>query len=919
MNTRDQLLEAFASYSRKAAAEGVVLLKNDDQILPLNQGTNLAVFGRCQIDYYRSGTGSGGSVHVPYKVNAIDGLRGKSQIRINDELAKAYEVFVEENPFDNGGGGWAAEPWFQKEMPLDSKLMSSVRAVSDVALIIIGRTAGEEQDNHNKEGSYLLTRAEEDMIKSVTDYFDQVIVALNVSNIIDMSWSLKDYKHPINSILYAWHGGMEGGNALADVLTGLVHPSGRLTDTIAYNLTDYPSDKNFGNDDKNYYQEDIYVGYRYFETFKPEAVMYPFGFGLSFTGFDQEVIQVNQVEDRISFSVKVTNTGSQFAGREVVQIYYEVPQGAMKHPIRQLGAFGKTESLEPGQSQILEIDLPIRQMSAYDEDGRTGYPSAYVLCQGTYNIYIGSNVRHAKLVDKEIWDGFNVAETRLVEQLEPVMRSMAKFERMTLGKRLETGGYEVAYEPVPMAEIDMVERTSERMPVELKNDNDAVINLQDVKNGHRSLEEFIASLSDEDLEIIVRGEGMSSPKVTSGTAAAFGGISDHLQSLGVPVACAADGPSGIRMDSGEEAIQVPIGTLLACSWDTELVENLYKFEGQELIMNQVDTLLGPGMNIHRHPLNGRNFEYFSEDPLLTGKMAAAITRGIGVSGAQATLKHFACNDQEHLRSDVDSIVSERALREIHLRPFEIAVKEGGAKSIMTAYNPINGIWSASNYDLNTTVLRKEWGYEGIVMTDWWAKMNDPITGGEAKRNHVSSMVRAQNDVYMVVSNYGAEVNSAEDDTKEALSQATLSRALLQQSAMNICRFLLEAPCMGRPVKEVECMEIPAGKEPDGENEILEIDQPITLQTTTDTKKWLYVAEEGTYSISIRMRYDYFPSGQSAVNLILNALRVSNIQQNGTFGNWVKQKVMNVKLSEGWYELQLEFTNPGLEVDYILIK
>ena len=222
------------------------------------------------------------------------------------------------------------------------------------------------------------------------------------------------------------------------------------------------------------------------------------------------------------------------------------------------------------------------------------------------------------------------------------------------------------------------------------------------------------------------------------------------------------------MESGLKATQLPIGTLLACSFNIPMMEELYQMEGRELVGNEIDTLLGPGINIHRYPLNGRNFEYFSEDPLVTGQFAAAMTRGIRSAGSSATVKHFAANNQETERHNVNSVVSERALREIYLKGFEIAVKEGNANSIMTSYNPVNGHWTASNYDLNTTILRGEWGYQGIVMTDWWAKMNDVVNGGEADRRYTSFMVRAQNDLYMVVNNNGAAINAAGDDTVEAL-------------------------------------------------------------------------------------------------------------------------------------------------------
>lgn len=346
-------LEGFAEFSRKVAAEGAVLLKNEGQVLPLQPNENVAVFGRTQINYYRSGTGSGGSVHVSHTTNLLGGLRDKKNITVNEQLAAAYEQWIEQNPFDNGGGGWAAEPWHQKEMPLTDELVSAARQASDKAIVVIGRTAGEDQDNANEPGSYQLTSEEKAMLQQVTTHFEHTIVVLNVSNIIDMSWMSDDsYVHPISSVIYAWHGGMEGGNAIADVLVGEVTPSGKLTDTIAYAIEDYPSTRNYGNELKNVYQEDIYVGYRFFETFRPAAVQYEFGFGLSYTSFEIEPqearLVVREGAQYVEIGVNVKNIGTTYTGKEVVQVYYEAPQGVLGKPAKVLAAFGKTQELGPG-------------------------------------------------------------------------------------------------------------------------------------------------------------------------------------------------------------------------------------------------------------------------------------------------------------------------------------------------------------------------------------------------------------------------------------------------------------------------------------------------------------------------------------------------------------------------------------------
>ncbi|WP_413374478.1 glycoside hydrolase family 3 C-terminal domain-containing protein [Paenibacillus taichungensis] len=917
-------LEGFAEFSRTVAAEGAVLLKNEGQALPIRKDENVSVFGRIQVNYYRSGTGSGGSVHVAYTTNLLDGLRSKKGLTVNEELAAVYEKWIEENPFDDGGKVWAAEPWNQKEMPLTDEVVSQARSKSSKAIVVIGRTAGEDQDNVDAPGSYRLTEDEKAMLKQVTNHFEQTIVVLNVSNIMDMSWlNDESYVHPIQSVIYSWHGGMEGGNAIADVLAGDVTPSGKLTDTIAYSIEDYPSTSNYGNEFKNLYQEDIYVGYRYFETFRPEKVQFEFGYGLSYTTFTTKAEDAKLIsqdgENSIKVNVTVTNTGTTYAGKEVVQIYYEAPQGQLGKPAKALVAFGKTNLLQPGESQRLTVSFPVDSMASYDDAGVTGHASAYVLEAGTYRLYVGTSVKNVEHVSIDGQDGYVVETIQLVEQLQEAMAPTESFTRMKPGARKDDGSYELIFADVPTRQVSMAERIEQCLPQTLEQTGNQGYKLRDVKDGKVSLEAFIAQLSDQDLAAIVRGEGMSSPLVTSGTASAFGGVSDSLFNYGIPVACTADGPSGIRMDSGEKATQVSIGTLLAATWNAELVEELYVMEGQELLRNQVDALLGPGLNIRRSPMNGRNFEYFSEDPLISGVFAAACTKGIMKGGSNATLKHFACNNQEKHRSKVDAVVSERALREIYLKGFEIAVKEGGANSIMTSYNPINGHWAASNYDLNTTILRGEWGFQGIVMTDWWAIMNDGVEGGPADRKNTNWMVRAQNDLYMVVPNYGAEINGWDDNTIESLENGTLTRGELQRSAMNICEFIMNAPVFSRKHEIVENVASFQA------NASLSSEQAQVLADNAQVKPivgepvYMKVDEAGQYRIIVQIMSPEPELAQSACNVILNDQLMTTIQTNGTEGKWIRQKLVKVELEAGLYELKLDFTKPGLQIDWIEFK
>lgn len=920
-------LEGFAEFGRKVAGAGAVLIKNEGNVLPLKPGERVSVFGRIQKNYYRSGTGSGGSVNVAYTTNLLDGLRSKKQIQLNEELAAVYEDWIKSNPFDNGKGVWAGEPWNQIEMPLTSELVAQARKASEKAVIVIGRTAGEDKDNADVPGSYQLTNDENAMLKAVTDYFEKVCVVLNVSNIIDMSWlDQAGYKHPISSVIYSWQGGIEGGNAIADVLSGEVVPSGKLTDTIAYHIEDYPSTANYGNDIRNLYQEDIYVGYRYFETFCPEKVRYEFGYGLSYTEFSisdltAESSKRNGIE-YLTIHARVKNTGDEYAGQEVVQVYYEAPQGKLGRPVRALGAFAKTGLLKPKEEEVVTITMPVSAMAAYDDSGTTGHAYSYVLEAGEYRIYVGNSLRNTALVPVDGKDSYITQEVRVVESLQQAMAPVESFSRIKPGRKKENGTYEIVYEEVPKRSYSLEERITKNLPEEYAYTGNKGITLKDTVNKKHTMEEFLAQLSNDELAALVRGEGMCHPLVTPGTASAFGGVTDSLLGYGIPLACTSDGPSGIRMDGGYLATQVPIGTLLAATWDTGLIEELYTLEGKELLSNSIDMLLGPGMNIRRSPLNGRNFEYFSEDPLITGKFACAVVKGIRKGGSNATLKHFACNNQEKSRAQVDAVVSERALREIYLKGFEIAVKEGGANGVMTSYNPVNGFWSASNYDLNTTILRGEWGFEGIVMTDWWAVMNDVVKGRQADttedRKNTHYMVRAQNDIYMIVSNFGAEVNAYQDLTLEALEQGTLTRGELQRCAKNICSFIAKAPVFSREesyVEEAMAVEAAVGL---AEASSIAVDED-TIVAITDCKAMIKVKEKGIYRLMVNVRSFGNELAQTSCSLFLNGSQVATIQTGGIKGQWMKQKLVKVELREGLYRLEIQELKQGMDIEWVEFK
>jgi len=868
--------------SKNAAIEGIVLLEND--MLPLIG--DVSVFGRCQIDYYRSGTGSGGAVNVPFTVNALDGMRMNDAIQLNEELANVYVEWVKKNPFDNGGGGWAQEPWFQEEMPLTDELVRSARKKSENAVVIIGRTAGEDKDNGLYEGGYLLTEAEKDVLRRVTNHFDNVAVILNTSNTIDMSFV---DEFGIKTVLYSWQAGMVGGIALAEVLSG-ESPSGKLTSTIAKEITDYPSHLNFGDKVKNVYEEDIYVGYRYFNTMKNDSVMYPFGYGLSYTDFEITVKQTFVESDKIKVDVSVKNIGA-IAGKEVVQVYMNCPIGLLGNPYIKLVAFSKTSLLNPGEEEIVEVEFDYYSFSSYDDTGVTNHKSSYVLEEGNYKVLIG-NSSVDLIVAREMFIPFKV-----VESLTECMGPKEDFKRMKFDG-------EFTYSDLEKTDIDMAKRITLNMPVEIPQTENKGIKLKDVVNNTHSIEEFVAQFTVEDLVAIVRGEGMGSPKVTPGTASAFGGVTNSLLELGIGVACTSDGPSGIRMDTGQVATQVPIGTMLACTWNVSLVEELYSLQGKELIENKVDSLLGPGLNIQRHPLNGRNFEYFSEDPVVSGEFAAAMIRGIQSTGATATMKHFVANNQETERHNVDSVVSERALREIYLKGFEIAVKKGNAKSVMTSYNPINGVWAASNYDLNTNILRNEWGFEGIVMTDWWAKMNHPVHAGEASTKHTGHMVRAQNDLYMVIENDGASYNANNDDSLKSLANGDLTIAELQRSAINICKFIMDLPVMYREIIIKKTIEFESTTVID-----VGIKEDGSINVSLD---------EGVYELSGKVKCHLGELAQAAVSVKVNNNVIGTLQSNGTEGKW-KTVICGSFKAEALNLVEFEFIKSGIELNSITLN
>lgn len=903
--------DKYLKTAAQVVSEGIVMLKNEHQALPLKPHEEIALFGRIQFHYYKSGTGSGGMVNVSKVTNIVDGLQ-ESGIKLNQELLDVYHKWDNENPFDLGDG-WGKEPWSQKEMPLEDSLAARAAKRCQTAIAVIGRTAGEEQDNSLTEGSFLLSSDEKQMLTTVRRHFSKMIVLLNVGNIIDMNELLEIAP---DAILYVWQGGMTGGTGTADVLTGKISPCGKLTDTIAKHVEDYPSAPYFGDPVRNFYSEDIYVGYRYFETFAPDKVLYPFGFGLSYTTFQIKTNDIMELSDKWDFIITVTNTGS-CSGKEVVQIYCEAPQGKLGKPVRVLCGYEKTNTLSPGESQTVTISVSKTQTASYDDSGISGHAHCFILEEGDYHFYVGTDVRHAVKTYTCTQNG-----TLVISSHQQALAPVEAFERIK--PVLSTDGYEPQMEPVPLSEVDETKRRLENLPKEIPFTGDRGICLCDVRKGTHTMEEFIAQMTDYDLACVIRGEGMNSPRVTAGTASAFGGVSQELEALGVPCGCCDDGPSGMRLDCGTKAFSLPNGTMMACTFNRTLLTELFALTGLEMIANKVDCLLGPGMNIHRHPLNGRNFEYFSEDPYLTGTIASAQLHGLRQSGVTGTIKHFCGNNQETNRHDTNGVISERALREIYLKGFEIAVKEGHADSVMTTYGPINGVWTAGSFDLTTQILRNDWGFTGFTMTDWWANINRRDQAVD--KSDFAAMAIAQNDVYMVCA-IGAE---NDDNILASLENGTLQRSELQRNAANICRFLMNTQAMARlegTETKIDIINRPADESDVDESSVkfYELDGNLTINLEdictdkgTNHSFGLDIKTMGKYRMTLTASSTQSEVAQIPVTLFSLGTAYGTFTWNGTNGLPVSFEA-DIPLFSKYTNLRLFFAQGGLKMHSITFE
>lgn len=743
---------AHIALSRQAAREGMVLLKNEKNRLPLKAGAKIALFGKGSFDYVKGGGGSG-DVFCPYMHNLYDGLKATGKVSIYEPLADFYRDYVADR-YKKGDA-----PGMMPEADLDKELFNKACAFADTAILVISRFSGEGWDRSSVEyeGEYnpwesetsmpkisakyfpdtdfYLTAEEKALLADLEGKFDDIVVVLNIGGMMDLS-AFKNSKN-VASLLLAWQGGMEGGDAISDILLG-ASPCGKLVDTFADSLDAYPSTANF-HESPHYveYTEDIFVGYRYFQTIPgaKDHIVYPFGYGLSYANFKLEVLDSDLVvadtyeENEVDYSeflassyqvqVRVTNLGTRPA-KEVLQLYYAAPQGKLGKANLQLGAFAKTRELKAGEAMTLVLSMPVTDLASYDDLGVIK-KSNYVIEAGDYSFFVGTSSQDLELVDNIL----SLDEDILVKELSELCAPTRLTKRLLAdGTYADVTSDKTPNDPNECVIEKMVPGTEEGLVPGMRgygrefllgNFKEKVISLLDVYENRASMEDFLAQLSDEDLMHLCSGQPNTGVANTWG----FG----NLPKYGVPSVMTADGPAGLRLNTacGIYTTAWPCATLIASTWDTEIAERIGRAAGEEVKENNIAIWLAPAVNIHRNPMCGRNFEYYSEDPLLTGKMGAAMVRGIQENGIAACVKHFAANNKETNRKQSDSRVSERAFREIYLRGFEIIVKEADPWSIMSSYNIINGHRASENKELLTGILRGEWGFKGAVTTDWWTR------------------------------------------------------------------------------------------------------------------------------------------------------------------------------------------------------
>ena len=821
--------------SRSLAGECVVLLENDGT-LPLSAGGKLALFGNGARETIRGGTGSGdvntrsdvnleqGLEQAGYTVTTKAWLDRQTAAHQQAKIDHAKWIVDEAKRQNTAEFSIAFSNPFQVIAPVAITPADISASDAATAVYVISRTAGEGADRWNKRGDYLLYDEELAQLRQLAGAYEKLVLVLNLGGVIDMSEILA--VEGINAIVLLGQLGNIGGQVLGDVLTGKVNPSGKLTDTWAKSYADYPSSANYshnnGNVDDEYYTDGIYVGYRYFDSFGVEPI-YPFGFGRSYTTFDIKPGWARLHGDEISLDVKVTNTGL-VTGKEVVQLYASAPEGELKKPYQELICFAKTDFIAPGGTQTLKLTFSARQMASYSEAR-----AAWILEAGDYWIRVGASSRDTKLAAVVRLDHLVVTE-----KVKNLFHADGTVQEITAPESAPRGGYQAPVLFLLSSEMETREAvySGERAP--FATDKTEPITAADVLAGKATVEELVAQLTVEELaELCVgtmrMGEGSVIGNASYTVPGAAGDTSAVIrENRGVTNLILADGPAGLRLqpifktdkdgnllpggsilgdmvepfdpkytDENSDTwyqycTAIPIGWSLAMSWNMPLLEQVGSMVGEEMELFGVDLWLAPAMNIHRNPLCGRNFEYYSEDPVVSGKAAAAITLGVqSHPGKGTTIKHYALNNQEDNRYFTNAHVSERAIREIYIRGFRIAVEESQPLSIMTSYNLLNGVHTANSYDLIQAAARDEWGFKGVVMTDWFTSVDMPMLTGTAKVIYPISAstgcIAAGNDIQMPGSQKNVDDIIRAVKTGEAVDGYTITLGDLQFNAANLIR------------------------------------------------------------------------------------------------------------------------------------
>lgn len=801
---------------RKLAPESMVLLKNDNQLLPLANLKRVALYGNGARNTIKGGTGSG-DVNVRHFVTVEEGLENagiqittKSWLEAYSELKAAYEkkyyADLQEEAKANGENDMMA---MMGKMPveLDYDLPLSDED-ADAAVYVLARNSGEGADRKIAAGDIKLTKTEIRDITKLAEKYDKFVLVLNVGGLVD----LDPVADKVPTILLMSQLGTATGDALADVLTGKAYPSGKLTMTWAP-IEKYPSTANFGDINDTPYKEGIYVGYRYFDTMKIKPT-YEFGYGLSYTDFEYQTEEVKADSESVSVKVKVKNTGN-YNGKEVIQVYYSAPSTLIDQPSQNLAAYAKTKELKPGEEEELTISFKTAAMASYLEDRASN-----VLAHGQYLIAVGTSSQDTSIVAK-----LDLDKDTVVEKFKNI-GGKVDFKDFVPKESLGEDLVDVPEISLKSADFNQVVHQYEKPSFDTT-DISTKIMWDEVVAGEKTVEEFVASLSNDELVTLLTGnytdgEGLAViGNASSSVAGAAGETTHKLEKFNVPALTMADGPAGIRlstvysldnegnahpvtsqfegMQGAEQAktndnekhyyqycTAIPIGTAIAQSWNPEVAEQYGDLVGSEMELFGINIWLAPALNIQRSPLDGRDFEYYSEDPLISGLTAAAVTNGVQKHpGCVTTIKHFASNNQETNRYFSNSIVSERALREIYLKGFEIAVKTSHPLTIMTSYNLINGTHSCSRYDLLTEVARDEWGFNGFIMTDWLVTFAMLPNKGKYTTASPSQTIAAGNDMIM------PGLKSDTEGILKAVENGKLSREELEVAADRILNVIFK--------------------------------------------------------------------------------------------------------------------------------